>query len=95
MPSMAQRPGFPPATLLNFAAIQYRYPAKADARARGITEYSGLEIIPSFWFNSDYNYRLSLVPGILGFLITLIAGYLTALNIVQEKKSAPLYRQTS
>ncbi|QOW08989.1 ABC transporter permease [Kaistella flava (ex Peng et al. 2021)] len=47
---------------------------------------SGLEIVPKFWFNDNYNYRLSLVPGILAFLITLISSYLTALNIVQEKE---------
>lgn len=47
---------------------------------------SGLEIVPNFWFNERYNYRLSLVPGILIFLITLIGSYLTALNIVQEKE---------
>ena len=47
---------------------------------------SGLEIVPKFWFNETYNYRLSLVPGILAFLVTLIGGYLTALNIVEEKE---------
>ena len=47
---------------------------------------SGLEIVPKFWFNESYNYRLSLVPGILAFLVTLIGGYLTALNIVEEKE---------
>ncbi|MBF8456755.1 ABC transporter permease [Kaistella sp. G5-32] len=47
---------------------------------------SGLEVVPTFWFNKNYNYRLSLVPGILAFLVTLISGYLAALNIVQEKE---------
>ena len=47
---------------------------------------SGLEIIPKFWFNENHNYRLALVPGILAFLVTLIGGYLTALNIVEEKE---------
>lgn len=47
---------------------------------------SGLEIVPNLWFNKGYNYRLSLVPGILAFLITLIGGYLTSLNIVEEKE---------
>ena len=49
-------------------------------------QISGLEIVPKFWFNETYNYRLSLVPGILAFLVTLIGGYLTALNIVEEKE---------
>ena len=47
---------------------------------------SGVEIVPNFWFNQNYNYRLALVPGILAFLVTLISGYLAALNIVQEKE---------
>ena len=47
---------------------------------------SGLNIVPKFWFNETYNYRLALVPGILAFLVTLIGGYLTALNIVEEKE---------
>lgn len=55
-----------------------------------ITKTSGLEIVPQFWFNENYNYRLSLVPGILAFLITLISGYLTALNIVQEKENGTI-----
>ena len=51
-----------------------------------VKKNSGLEIVPKFWFNETYNYRLSLVPGILAFLETLIGGYLTALNIVEEKE---------
>ena len=47
---------------------------------------SGLEIRTSQWFNREYNYRLSLVPGILVFLVTLVAGMLSALNIVSEKE---------
>jgi ABC-2 type transport system permease protein len=47
---------------------------------------TGLEIHSSLWFNKHYNYRLSLVPGILVFLVTLVAGMLSALNIVAEKE---------
>lgn len=49
-------------------------------------ETSGLEIRPKLRFNEAYNHRLALVPGILAFLVTLIGGYLTALNIVAEKE---------
>jgi len=45
-----------------------------------------LEVSSIIWFNRHYNYRLSLVPGILAFLVTLIGGMLTALNIVSEKE---------
>lgn len=62
--------------------IQVQMTPQAEA-AQGT---SGLDIIPKFWFNEQYNYRLSLVPGILAFLVTLIGGYLTSLNIVEEKE---------
>lgn len=59
---------------------------KMTPQIETIKKSSGFEIIPKFWFNENYNYRLSLVPGILAFLVTLIGGYLTSLNIVQEKE---------
>lgn len=59
---------------------------KLSPQTETLKKTSGLEILPKFWFNESYNYRLSLVPGILAFLITLVAGYLSALNIVQEKE---------
>lgn len=61
-----------------------------DPGVESSAETSGLEIVPTFWFNENYNYRLSLVPGILAFLITLISGYLAALNIVQEKETGTI-----
>lgn len=61
-----------------------------DPGVESSAEASGLEIVPTFWFNENYNYRLSLVPGILAFLVTLISGYLAALNIVQEKETGTI-----
>ena len=59
---------------------------KMSPELEAAKKISGVEIVPNFWFNENYNYRLALVPGILAFLVTLIAGYLTALNIVEEKE---------
>lgn len=59
---------------------------KINPEIETMKKNSGVEIVPNFWFNEGYNYRLSLVPGILAFLVTLIGGYLTALNIVEEKE---------
>lgn len=62
--------------------IQLKYnPQIAEA-----AKEAGLEVRTSLWFNKTYNYRLSLVPGILVFLVTLVAGMLSALNIVAEKE---------
>jgi ABC-2 type transport system permease protein len=37
-------------------------------------------------FNPFMNYHLFMVPGILAFLVTMVGGYLCALNIVKEKE---------
>ncbi|MCQ4035169.1 ABC transporter permease [Kaistella montana] len=63
---------------------------KMNPELENIKNTSGIEAIPKFWFNEAYNYRLSLVPGILVFLVTLIGGYLTALNIVSEKETGTI-----
>lgn len=45
-----------------------------------------VSISSSNWFNPYLNYRLFMVPGILAFLVTMVGGYLCALNIVREKE---------
>lgn len=45
-----------------------------------------IEVTSSNWFNSLLNYRVFMVPGILAFLVTLVGGFLTCLNIVKEKE---------
>jgi ABC-2 type transport system permease protein len=45
-----------------------------------------IEITSSNWFNPLMNYRFFMVPGILAILVTMVGGYLSALNIVKEKE---------
>ena len=45
-----------------------------------------VEITSSNWFNPLMNYRVFMVPGILAILVTMVSGFLTALNIVREKE---------
>lgn len=45
-----------------------------------------IEISFSNWFNEHMNYYNFIVPGILVILVTLVGGFLTALNIVREKE---------
>lgn len=45
-----------------------------------------IEITSSNWFNPLMNYKFFMVPGILAILLTMIGGYLSALNIVKEKE---------
>ncbi|WP_276372621.1 ABC transporter permease [Chryseolinea sp. H1M3-3] len=45
-----------------------------------------IEILSSNWFNNLLSYRVFMVPGILAFLVTMIGGFLSCLNIVKEKE---------
>ncbi|HTE29682.1 MAG TPA: ABC transporter permease, partial [Chryseolinea sp.] len=45
-----------------------------------------IEVVASNWFNPWMSYDLFMVPGILAVLVTMIGGFLTALNIVKEKE---------
>jgi ABC-2 type transport system permease protein len=45
-----------------------------------------LKAAPVYWYNPFLNYRVFMVPGILAVLVTMIGGFLSALNIVQEKE---------
>ncbi len=50
----------------------------------------GIMATSSYWFNPKLNYKIALIPGILAILVTMIAGFLSALNIVKEKESGTI-----
>jgi len=45
-----------------------------------------IDIASSNWFNPLLNYHVFMVPGILAILVTMVGGFLSALNIVKEKE---------
>lgn len=45
-----------------------------------------VEIISSFWYNPHTRYKYYMVPAILVILLTMIGGFISALNIVREKE---------
>ena len=51
---------------------------------------SQIEISALNKFNPYLNYKVYMVPGILAFLVTMVAAYLSALNIVKEKESGTI-----
>ncbi|MBS3915533.1 MAG: ABC transporter permease [Bacteroidetes bacterium] len=55
------------------------------AETRGIPN-AAIQITASNKFNPMLNYRYFMVPGILAILVTMIGGFLSALNIVREKE---------
>ena len=48
--------------------------------------HTKLQVTSTNWFNPDHNYKLSLIPGILALLVTIVGSFLAALNIVKEKE---------
>lgn len=51
---------------------------------------SQIEISALNRFNPYLNYKVYMVPGIMAFLVTMVAAYLSALNIVKEKESGTI-----
>lgn len=49
-----------------------------------------IQIESANWYNPYLNYRMYMVPGILATLVTMIGGFLTALNIVKEKEAGTI-----
>jgi len=45
-----------------------------------------IEVVSSDWFNPRREYKYYMVPGILVLLLTLVGGFMSALNIVREKE---------
>ncbi|MBK8699478.1 MAG: ABC transporter permease [Saprospiraceae bacterium] len=45
-----------------------------------------IEVTFSNWYNALSNYQTFMVPGILAVLLTMVGGFLSALNIVKEKE---------
>lgn len=53
---------------------------------QSVSSLHATQLIPSFRYNTEMNYRNFMVPGILVMLLTLIGMNLSALNIVKEKE---------
>lgn len=53
-------------------------------------EITGINITFANWYNRDLNYHNFMVPGILAILITMVGGFMTALNIVKEKETGTI-----
>jgi len=52
--------------------------------SRKVKQPIGIEY--SYWFNPELNYKTYMVPGILVLLVTIIAFFLSGMNVVREKE---------
>lgn len=62
--------------------------SKSPQAARQPTAQLGLENVN--WYNPLSNYHYNIVPGILVLLLTLVGGFISALNIVREKEAGTM-----
>ena len=51
-----------------------------------IKEMPKFDITYSNWYNPHLNYKVFMVPGILGTIVTILAMILTAMNVVRERE---------
>jgi ABC-2 type transport system permease protein len=59
-------------------------------QSSGLKQSPVISIASSNWYNPYLSYQLFMVPGILAILVTMIGGYLSALNIVKEKETGTI-----
>ncbi|HMH22399.1 MAG TPA: ABC transporter permease [Puia sp.] len=61
---------------------KFNEPADGSSRSAPVT----IGIDPVNWFNPHMDYQFFMVPGILVILVTMVGGFIAALNIVKEKE---------
>jgi ABC-2 type transport system permease protein len=57
-----------------------------STNAVALNNFKNVKIEYSNWYNPSLDYKTFMVPGILVLLITMIAAFLSAMNIVREKE---------
>ena len=55
-----------------------------------MTSLSRIEVVPQFKFNPHLKYNIFMVPALMVMLLTMICGFLPALNIVSEKEAGTI-----
>ncbi|HYG19308.1 MAG TPA: ABC transporter permease [Ohtaekwangia sp.] len=55
-----------------------------------VNPFPAVEVVSLNRFNTQLNYRVFMVPGILAILVTMIGGFLSVLNIVKEKEAGTI-----
>lgn len=73
--------------------IIHNYNTEIRAKLTPVTKFNRVPVIDvasSNWFNVVMNYHVFMVPGILAILVTMVGGFLSALNIVKEKEAGTI-----
>jgi ABC-2 type transport system permease protein len=59
-------------------------------RSAGTGQAATIDITYRNWFNPRAEYKFYIVPGVLVLLLTMIGGFISALNIVREKETGTI-----
>ena len=68
------------------------YAARLQAETEGTSGHgaAGIEVVSRCLYNAGLDYKAFMVPGLMAMLLTLIVGFLPALNIVGEKEKGTI-----
>lgn len=72
------------------SAIVNGFAAEVRSETGGGASGPAIEIVPRNLFNPTMNYKLFMVPALMVMLLTLICGFLPALNVVGEKEAGTI-----
>ena len=61
-----------------------------DMSTNNIIEIPSFKVIPQYKFNPTLDYKVFMVPALMVMLLTMLCGFLPALNIVGEKESGTI-----
>lgn len=74
--------------LTDFAGeLREEYGGHAEA---GLSEIPSFSIMPQYKFNPHLDYKVFMVPALMVMLLTMLCGFLPALNIVGEKEAGTI-----
>ena len=60
--------------------------SKSAVSFAGVSPLRTINLIPSYWYNQEMDYKQYMVPGILTMLVTVIGMFLSGMNVVKEKE---------
>lgn len=71
---------------LNSIIADFNANIDVNVKASAVSQQGIINITFTNWFNPRAEYKYNIVPAILVLLLTMIGGFVTALNIVREKE---------
>ena len=77
--------------IVNDFSADLRNETAAQSR---ISAAPAVRITPQYKFNPHLNYQVYMVPALMVMLLTIVCGFMPALNIVSEKRSGRSNRST-